>query len=211
MFLSGQEILHHGHQLFPDEFDSKLINEASYDIRLGKDVFLSDQKVPLRLSEDEPVLVLPAGEFALLTSLERVAIPATLIGFITIRLKFKLQGLINVSGFHVDPTYEGPLIFSVQNVGPNDIRIYLQEPVFTIFFAEVKGALPDVVKQRAPRRGYDRISGELMSQLGGGSVTLSTVKRDLEKLEHTVKIYAPVIVALFLTIIGLLLRKAVGG
>jgi dCTP deaminase len=210
MYLSGQEILKRKDELFPDLslFDPTHVQEASYDLRLGDEVFLSDQRTPLRLSAEDPYAVIPAGEFALLISYEKISVPETLIGFITIRLKYKLQGLINVSGFHVDPRYSGHLIFSVQNVGPNDIRLFYRgEPVFTMFWAEVTGDIPEHVKQKGPRRSYNRISGEQMSQLGGGSVTLGTLKKDIERLDHLIKVYAPILVAIFLLGLGLLVNK----
>jgi dCTP deaminase len=210
MYLSGEEIFKRRDELFPDIslFDKAHLQEASYDLRLGEQVFLSDQKTPLQLSDDNPFVVIPPGEFALLMSYEKISVPRTLIGFITIRLKYKLQGLINVSGFHVDPRYSGHLIFSVQNVGPNDIRLfYKSEPVFTVFWAEVKGEIPAGVEKKGPRKSHNRISGEQMSQLGGGSVTLGTLKRDIERLDHIVKVYAPILIALFLSILGLLISR----
>src|SRR5205807_102723 len=111
--------------LFPiaDQFDASHIGQVSYDLRVGSEVFLSEKRIPTRLSDESPYVVLPPGQFALVKTYEKVRIPPDLIGLISIRSRFKFQGLINISGFHVDPTYEGNLIFSVQNVGPNDIRL----------------------------------------------------------------------------------------
>lgn len=210
MYLSGQEILNRLTELFPnskEEFDSDSLQEASYDLRMGSQVFISHEQLPVYLSEENPVAIIPSGAFALLISYEEIGVPEDLIGFITTRLKFKLQGLINVSGFHVDPSYKGHLIFSVQNVGPNDIRIYYRECVFTMFWSEVKGKIPDFVRQRVQRKPFNRISGELMNQLGGGSVTLGSLKRDLDRLDHIIKVYAPIMGALFLSVLGWIIKE----
>jgi hypothetical protein len=80
----------------------------------------------------------------------------------------KLQGLINISGFHVDPGYRGNLIFAVKNVGPHDIVLKYEEPAFMIMWAVLaEGARKD------KKSNYENIPVELMAQLGGGSVTLA--------------------------------------
>jgi dCTP deaminase len=46
------------------------------------------------------------------------------------KFKIKQRGLVNVSGFHVDPGYSGKLLFSVYNAGPRSIVLTRGEPVF---------------------------------------------------------------------------------
>ncbi len=47
------------------------------------------------------------------------------------------MGLINVSGFHVDPGFKGKLLFSVYNAGTGPISMEKGEPYFLIWFAEL--------------------------------------------------------------------------
>ncbi len=125
MFFSKSDILLWKDRLFPKpgHFDEGAVSEASYDLRVGDEVFLSEKRIPTRLGGSSPFVLLPPGQFALVKTYEEIRIPSELIGFLSIKSKYKFQGLINISGFHVDPTYEGHLIFAVQNVGPNDIRL----------------------------------------------------------------------------------------
>ena len=58
-------------------------------------------------------LVIPPGQFGLILTNEVVTIPNDLIGFISIKAKIKFRGLINVSGFHVDPGFHGHGIFTL--------------------------------------------------------------------------------------------------
>jgi hypothetical protein len=53
------------------------------------------------------------------------------------RAKYKFRGLINVSGFHVDPGFDGHLIFTVYNAGPAAIIIGKEEPIFLIIYADL--------------------------------------------------------------------------
>jgi dCTP deaminase len=205
MFLSKEDIEARTCELFPERkvFDPKLVNEASYDLRVGDEVFLSENQIPTRLSLDSPYVLLPPGQFALVKTLEEIFIPPDLIGLLSIRSRYKFQGLINISGFHVDPTYRGHLIFSVQNVGPNDIRLKFMEPVFMLMWAKL--LTPFAGEKRGP--GYDRIQLEQMAQLGGPSVTLSKLKTDLDQLSLSVKIYGALAGSALIAIIVAILTK----
>ncbi len=204
MFLSKKDIQARQAELFPqsDLFDSELVGEASYDLRVGDEVFLSERRIPTRLSPSSPFIVLPPGQFALVKTYEKIFVPSDLIGLLSIRSKYKFQGLINISGFHVDPTYKGHLIFSVQNVGPNDIRLKHMEPVFMLMWAQLKTPYGGT-----PRKaGFDSIQLEHMAQLGGPSVTLTSLKRELDRISLSLKIFAAIGVALFGVLIAAILR-----
>ena len=204
MFLSGGDIIARAAELFPkpEHFNADLVRQVSYDLCVGDEIFLSEKRIPTALTSESRFILLPPGQFALIKTHEEIYIPSDLIGLLSIRSRFKFQGLINISGFHVDPTYRGHLIFSVQNVGPNDIRLEYKEPAFMLMLATLKNEYTG--KPRG--RGYDRIPLEFMAQLGGPSVTLTKLKSDLESLSLTVKIYGALAVALFGAIIGALLR-----
>ena len=94
------------------------------------------------------------------------------------------------------------MIFSVQNVGPNDIRLQYMGPVFMLMVAKL--ATPYDGEPRSS--GYDRIPLDLMAQLGGPSVTLTRLKKDLDQLSLTLKIYGAFAIALFGVIVAALLR-----
>ncbi len=64
-------------------------------------------------------------------------IPINKIAFISIKASIKLKGLINVSGFHVDPGFKGKLLFSVYNAGPATIILEKGEPYFPMWFSEI--------------------------------------------------------------------------
>jgi dCTP deaminase len=206
MFLSKIEIWQKQEEFFPVEghFEKDNLKEASYDLRIGDEVFLSEKRVPKRLSDRDPYVVLPPGQFALVKTFEKVRIPKEYVALISIRSRLKFQGLINISGFHVDPTYEGHLIFSVQNVGPNDIRLEYREPAFMIMWAKLSTPYNEP-KVRPP--GYDRITLDMMAQLGGPSVTLGSLQKKVDELSLRLKIYGGFAIAALLAVLGLLLSK----
>jgi dCTP deaminase len=205
MFLSAPDIEKRTLELFPEwsHFDASLLKQVSYDLRVGDEVFLSERRVPTRLGQDSPYVLLPPGQFALIKTFEKISIPRDLIGLLSIRSTFKFQGLINISGFHVDPTYRGHLIFSVQNVGPNDIRLEYKHPTFMLMLATLKTKYDG--DQR--REGHARIPLDFMAQLGGPSVTLATLKRDLDRMSLSVKIYGGLLVAVLAALVATLFTR----
>lgn len=115
MFLSKHEIELH-FRSFIEGGDESYIHEVSYALRVGDEVYRSEERLPDSLSPDrQPYVIIHPGQFALVKTLEVVKVPKEYVGFISIRSEYKFQGLVNVSGFHVDPAFCGHLIFAVQN------------------------------------------------------------------------------------------------
>lgn len=68
---------------------------------------------------------------------EEVKIPDSVLAFISIKAKAKWKGLINVSGFHVDPGFHGRLKFSVYNAGTDSLAYEYGSELFLIWFADL--------------------------------------------------------------------------
>ncbi len=108
----------------PDQIDCN-----AYTLRMGgqyyktadhaqNDDFVRQKRNLLRADE---LFLIPSGQFALLLSKESVSVPKDAMAFISMRTGVKFQGLINVSGFHVDPGYTGQLVYAVYNASPSSI------------------------------------------------------------------------------------------
>lgn len=128
-------------------FKKENLDCASYRLSVGDQVFAtSDQfaasspSAPLvSLLKDPPenILRIRPGQFAFLMTLESVIIPDNALALISIRAGYKFKGLINVSGFHVDPGWKGKLLFSVYNAGPTVVTLKRCEPMFLIVYADL--------------------------------------------------------------------------
>lgn len=127
-------------------FDEKRVKNGAYELSLGAEAYLTDAKsgkVEILDSEKNRQIDINPGQFALLLTNEKVSIPKDKIGFISIKAGEKLKGLINVSGFHVDPGFNDHLLFSVYNAGPSTIVLNSGEPYFPIWIAEMKTELEE--------------------------------------------------------------------
>jgi dCTP deaminase len=120
-------------------FNADQVVNSSYELTLGPEAYVTGRKAHAKVHLDSPTaqLIIPPGQFALLLTEEKVNIPLDAIGFISIKSRFKLHGLVNVSGFHVDPGFTGRLIFSVYNAGGTDVLVTRGERLFLLWISSL--------------------------------------------------------------------------
>ena len=206
MFLSKQEIETRFDEFIVEGGNRDFIREVSYDLCVGDEIYRSEEHLPEVLSLDkQPCVLIKPGQFALIKTHEKVKVPKEYVGFISIRSEYKFQGLVNVSGFHVDPTFTGHLIFAVQNVGPNDIRLRYREPAFMMLWSVLSKPYEPTPDSRK-RTGYSNIPMNLMAQLGGSSITISELKAEVDRLNAQVKFFVGIGIALLMAVIAVILR-----
>lgn len=168
-------------------FSAQRIDCAAYRLRLGSQVYISPgseaehaEQVTIRtLWDHDDAVTVPPGQFAFLITEETVSIPADAIAFISIRARLKWRGLVNVSGFHVDPGYQGRLIFSVFNAGPAPVHLKKGEEYFLIWYADLDGASRHV-KSGA---GFQGIPTHLINPIAGQVQSFAGLLRKLKDTE----------------------------
>lgn len=107
------------------------------------------------------------------------------------KAKIKFRGLVNISGFHVDPGYEGQLTYSVFNAGPVAVQLQQGRRCFLIWYASLDQPSIYVKKQPAPK-GLDialinNISGEVHS-LRSLDSKIKGVEKSLGDRIHTAEV-----------------------
>jgi len=122
--------------LIDKEYDENCLDTIMYDLRLGKENYVTP-KGQINLKEKKDYLTIEPGQTAILTTLEHIKMPNNVFGLITIKFSHKGKGLINISGFHVDPGFCGHLIFSVYNAGKKSISFHFKDKVFSIIFYQL--------------------------------------------------------------------------
>jgi len=142
-FVSGNKLEKVLRKALEKQFKPERIKQLSYELSLGDEVFLTDSKdgKPEILNAQNRVIEINPGQFALLLADEKISMPDDKLGLISIKASEKLKGLLNVSGFHVDPGFRGQLLFSVYNAGPSKITLKKGNPYFLIWFADITESL----------------------------------------------------------------------
>lgn len=116
------------------DFSKDRLEHGRYSLRLDREVVVTpDGLTDGPLPGEGKSLPIPPGQFALLFTLESVNIPTNAMGLISVRTSEKIKGLINVSGFHVDPGFKGHLKFSVYNAGNRLIYLDYESPCFLLW------------------------------------------------------------------------------
>lgn len=161
-------------------FDEKRLTHSAYEMALGPEAFITSQehKTKISLSAREQICI-PSGQFALLITEERVYVPEDAIAFISIRTGKKSQGLVNVSGFHVDPGFRGRLKFSVYNAGSMDICLTQGESVFMIWYSDLD---KPTSKPYVNSSAFDGITSEDVNKLRGYVSSPPELQRQLTQL-----------------------------
>lgn len=170
-------------------YKEKNIKYGAYELCLGKEYYITSDgtKTKKQLENNEQLSIAP-GQFALLTTDEIITIPANNLCFISIKAGIKFRGLVNISGFHVDPGFHGRLKFSVYNVGSQDINVTQGKNLFIIWFAEFNNVTKDVYK--GENGGDEAITSDDVMKITGDIPSpaqlcheLKEVKRRLDVLE----------------------------
>lgn len=187
MFWSGETL---SERLAPliEPFAPERIDCAAYTLSVGPEVYVSpnDQAadpttVTVRKLAPGDAFTIPPGQFAFLLTEEIVAVPADALAFISIRAKTKFRGLVNVSGFHVDPGYHGQLTFAVFNAGPSPIHLKRGQPIFLIWYASLDRE--SAFKKDGPV--HVGIDTELITGIAGELQSFAGLSKRIKELEKT--------------------------
>ncbi len=196
MFWSGETLSKRLEPLIKP-FKAERVDCAAYTLSVGGEVYVSpnDQTadpttITVRKLAQGDAFTIPPGQFAFLLTEEIVSVPADALAFISIRAKIKFRGLVNVSGFHVDPGYRGQLTFAVFNAGPVPIHLKRGQPIFLIWYASLDRE-SEFKKNDPVRMGLDTeqitaIAGELQS-FAGLSKKVKDVDRALGDRIHAIE------------------------
>lgn len=171
-------------------FNKSNVDCAHYALHMGRQYYLSADGISnarIETLTEGGSLSLPAGQFAFLLTEEIVEVPTAAIAFISMKTDLKFRGLVNVSGFHADPGFKGPLKFAVFNAGPSAIVIKQGDDCFVIWYADLDAhADTDHAKGAKDNDRYSRgITGRDVRGISGSVVSLSVLAQKVEKLDST--------------------------
>lgn len=200
-----------------EPFDAGKIDCAAYTLSIGREVYVTPaEDAPDPTSKSKRALgigeafTIPAGQFAFLLTEEIVTVPHNALAFISIRARIKFRGLVNVSGFHVDPGFKGRLVFSVFNAGPSTIHIQQGQECFLIWYANLDQESAEV-KNGAVQLG---ISPELVSNISRQLHSIEGLATRIDKVEHEQNVIrligvgiATMLVTIVVTVVATLLAN----
>jgi dCTP deaminase len=195
-----------------DPFEDGCLQGASYDLRVGGQAFISGDEAIVDISTKGLVIIDP-GEFAVLSTREKVHCGPQIAGQIGLGSTFARQGLTLLSGPQIDPGFDGVLVVRVTNLSPNRVTLMYETPFLTAQFFKLNRPVERPYRgKRQGQVGITETDVEALinseSQTIGGMVrSLANLARDVGELKTSVKwmgFAIPIIVGLGIAVIGII-------
>jgi len=190
MFWSGETLLARLPGLSAD-FRPESVDCNAWTLTVGKKIYITPTAAAaksgshtIRNLNDGESFQIPPGQFAFLQTAECVRVPASAMAFISMKASIKLKGLINVSGFHVDPGFDGVLIFTVYNAGPSPIHLHQGQSCFLIWFASLDNELTKY-KKNSPSNW--QVDGNSVGSIAGQQQTFDDISTRLHEAEKRIE------------------------
>jgi dCTP deaminase len=187
LFWSGETLLERLPALI-QPFSADRVDCAAYTLTIGHEVYVSptDQAsdprtTTVRRLADGEGFTIPSGQLAFLLTEEIMTIPPDAIAFVSIKAKIKFRGLVNVSGFHVDPGFKGRFVFSVFNAGPTTIHLRQGQQVFLIWYASLDRTSAHVKNEPV----QESISPELLTNVSGELQSFASISSKIKSVDKS--------------------------
>jgi dCTP deaminase len=203
-----------------DPYDVSRIDCSAYTMTLGEQYFITpdhDMKMrdSVRRTLAEPTasnhapffcrkgggpVSVPAGQFAFLQTEEYLSMPDNTMGFISMKAGYKFKGLVNVSGFHVDPGFRGKLVFAVYNAGPSAVTLHRGDQLFLLWLADLDEAAT-AARSRKNKPPMLEISNDIINGVNHPIHSLQNLSKKIDEIEREHKFFkfAVYLIAAFIT------------
>ncbi len=135
------------------------IQPASYDARLGTEILVSPvgeergEAKDLRMEKDK-CYEIKTGQFVSVMTEEWFTFPNDICGKFGLRSEYTRKGLLAFGGIQIDPGWNGRLVISLFNIGPEPIPIKLGDEMFTIEFCRLESLTQNPYRGRYQNQPY---------------------------------------------------------
>jgi len=202
-----------------DPFEEGQIQPATYDLRVGAQGATTSTKKTVNIKETGFLLLQP-GDFGVITVLEELRLGLQYAARFGLRSKYSRKGLIATSGPQIDPGYHGRLIIGITNLTPRSISVPYKDDFLSVEFHKLEepaskaydGPYQDKVNLGPEELSFITESesmalSEVLTTLRSLSENVGTLSEDLTILTtefRTFKWVVPIIVAIGMTVIGII-------
>lgn len=183
-----------------DSFVDSNISPASYDLRLGDDVWC--QGAFESLSEKNPTLKIPPYSYAVVSAKEVARMPKFLVGRFDLKVSLFFQGVVLSNGPQVDPGYRGSLFCMLYNGSDMPVGITRGSHFATLELVTTAGLSSGYQRQyQDKQRLSDFIPGHAAVSKGGQILERflaqdAALKAELSLLRTVIVSMASLIVAM---------------
>ena len=176
-------------------WEEEKVEAAGYRLSIGSEYFVNgDGTSTVNQLDDAQAFVIGPGQFAFILTKEKVRISKSAIGFISIRASIKFLGLVNVSGFQVNPGFHGNLVFAVFNAGPRHVNLRSGDEIFSLWIADLDAPVEEGHEESGKiPNNLEKIPTDVINGIAGEALTayqlseqISELKQQLSTLKESV-------------------------
>ena len=191
-------------------YQPERIKHGAYELGLGGETIVTptDRWHATKFLKANQKIVIPPGQMALLITEEQVNVPPEAMAFISMKAGKTLGGLINISGFHVDPGFHGKLKFSVYNAGSRDAVLEVGQPTFLIWFCALDRPTED--RYDGGSQGQDRLTAKDASLLRGEIASPQALSGKIRSLQRQMKLVYAAMGVIIVVLVTALFKKFLG-
>jgi len=120
-------------------FDEKLVEAATYDLRVGTQGVTTTSKRVIDIRE-HGFLIIEPGDFAVVITLEELRLSPQYAARFGLRSKYARKGLIATTGAQIDPGYHGRLVVGLTNLSPKPITLAHKDTFVSVEFHRLEEA-----------------------------------------------------------------------
>jgi deoxycytidine triphosphate deaminase len=175
------------------DFSSDFLEAASYDMRVGNRLLISNSETEIDMSRRGSATLAP-GVFALVTTYESLKLSDRIAGHIGVKSYYTRKGIVMLTGLQIDPGFEGVLVIGLYNASPRSLTLDYLAPFCTVEFHQLsqrveKPFIPGDEQKagQIPRADKDylrTLETQSLSELGQ---SLRTLTQDVSGLTDQVR------------------------
>ena len=166
-------------------YEVSAVNACCYELGVGEEAFVTGESAKKIILKEGDSVAIPPGQVVLILTREMIKMPLDAIGLLSIRFGLKARGLINVSGFHVDPGFEGKLVFSMYNAGVQTIHLSYGSRVFLLWLSSVDKPTAD--KYHGEHNKQEHLPDDAITNLAARMPSPFTLEKDVESLRNELR------------------------
>lgn len=164
------------------------VEAAGYRLSVGNEYFVNgDGTSTVKPLADGNSFVISPGQFAFILTKEKVQVSNSSIGFISMRANLKFRGLVNVSGFQINPGFRGNLVFAVFNAGPRHINIRHGDEIFSVWLADLDAEV-ETTNEGSGKipNNLSAIPTDVINGISGDALTAYQLSEKIDELQKQV-------------------------
>jgi len=144
------------------DFSEQCLQPASYDLRVGEEGFTLSLGRVISI-QNEGVLEIQPGDFALVLTHEYLRLPANTVGRLGLRSVYARMGLLATVGPQVDPGFEGKVVIGIVNFSSQTIKLRYLTPFCTLELQRLPYSAS--APYAGPYQGQEHLTDEIISRI----------------------------------------------